>query len=389
MAKTFYPFDAGAGGVVTEAEWETMARLWRTTGVVAGEASELAVSADGIDLTVDVAPGVCWIRGFYFGSDAIETLTIAAADPFDPRIDRIVVRLDRLNNLVDLAVLAGTPAAAPSAPSLTQGAVVWEIELAQVTVPAAATTIAAGNVADGRTIVASPSFVAGGTAPAEATGTTWVRQGDGAYVPIDVATQAELDGHTAATSPHSSTAAATAARLVLRDAAGRAKFADPAAAQDAATKAYLEAQAVLKSLVDAAGDLLVGSADNALARLAKGADGDVLQMVAGSLAWAAPSSSGAQAASGTFIGDGTDNRLIPLSFEPSLVIVETNGDKLFFSHMPTGDVKTRINAGASPNMSTVNAYGPVLVAGGFEVSVVGTGGAINTNSYVSNYVAIG
>lgn len=47
--------------------------------------------------------------------------------------------------------------------------------------------------------------------------------------------------HDAVTNPHSAVAAPTASRLVLRDANGRAQFADPAAAQDADTKGAREA----------------------------------------------------------------------------------------------------------------------------------------------------
>jgi hypothetical protein len=50
-----------------------------------------------------------------------------------------------------------------------------------------------------------------------------------------------ISTHNAVTNPHSATALATASRLVLRDAAGRAAFASPAAAQDAATKGYVDA----------------------------------------------------------------------------------------------------------------------------------------------------
>lgn len=166
MAKIFFPFDAGPGYDVSESEWALMARLWRATGVAADELDRLAVSADGADMTVDVATGVAWVRGFYFRSDAVETLTIAAADPFDPRIDRVVVRLDRDANTVDLDVLTGAPAADPSAPALTQTDVVWEIELAQVTVPANASAIAAGNVDDTRSIVSNPPHD-GATAPTD------------------------------------------------------------------------------------------------------------------------------------------------------------------------------------------------------------------------------
>lgn len=196
MAKTYYPFDAGAGAVVNEAEWATMARLWRATGVIAGEANELEVSADGTDLTVDVDTGVAWVHGFYFASDAVETLDLAAADPFEDRLDRIVVRLDRAANTVDLAILEGTADPDPVAPSLTQDDVTWEVPLATVEVPANASAISGGNVDDAREIVALPRFLAGGVNPDEEAGVAWVRQVDGAYVPVDVATQTELENAT-------------------------------------------------------------------------------------------------------------------------------------------------------------------------------------------------
>jgi len=62
-----------------------------------------------------------------------------------------VVRLDRINNNVNLAVLTGTPAGAPVVPALTQTSTTWEISLAQVLVGTGVTTIAAGNVTNERT----------------------------------------------------------------------------------------------------------------------------------------------------------------------------------------------------------------------------------------------
>lgn len=63
-----------------------------------------------------------------------------------------------------------------------------------------------------------------------------------AKVAADVATQAELDAHTTATTGiHGAVGAQTANKLVIRDSSGRARFADPSNAQDAATKAYVDA----------------------------------------------------------------------------------------------------------------------------------------------------
>jgi hypothetical protein len=71
------------------------------------------------------------------------------------------------------------------------------------------------------------------------------------------ARDAAIATHDGVTSPHSATSAATASRLVVRDAAGRAQFADPAAAQDADTKAARDAAiAVLEAALDARVDAL-------------------------------------------------------------------------------------------------------------------------------------
>lgn len=56
-------------------------------------------------------------------------------------------------------------------------------------------------------------------------------------------TDTQVTTHANLTSPHSATSANTASRLVVRDASGRAQFSDPSAAQDAATKAYVDSVA--------------------------------------------------------------------------------------------------------------------------------------------------
>jgi hypothetical protein len=55
----------------------------------------------------------------------------------------------------------------------------------------------------------------------------------------DAATKNYVDTHTALTTAHGAVSTATASKMVVRDASGRAAFADPAADQDAATKKYV------------------------------------------------------------------------------------------------------------------------------------------------------
>ena len=157
IAITFHPFDSGAGAPVYEAQWRKMAEHWLSTGVLRGELNQLAVSATGAGMTVNVATGRAWVKGHFFESDAVEARSIDSADPTNPRIDRVVVRATYsqpgVPGAVALAVLKGTPAASPSAPALTQNTTtMWEISLAQVLIDAGAVVVAANKVTDERTL---------------------------------------------------------------------------------------------------------------------------------------------------------------------------------------------------------------------------------------------
>jgi hypothetical protein len=157
MAEIAFPFQSGAGAQVTESLWSMMARVFAQTGVVKGALGELAVTASGSDMTVSVASGRAVIQGEFYQSDATQTKTIAPADPSNPRIDRVILRLDWTAKSITLVILTGTPAANPQPPALTQNDILsgasqpmWEISLAQVYVPAGATSIQASNVTDER-----------------------------------------------------------------------------------------------------------------------------------------------------------------------------------------------------------------------------------------------
>jgi hypothetical protein len=152
MTKSYFPFDAGAGADVAEAQWKDMASFWRQTGVLSGELNELEVYGDSSGMQVKVKSGKAWVEGFYFESDSEEIVAISAADLTNDRIDRVVVEVDWTNNIIDLSVVEGTPAGSPSAPALTQNSSVWQISLAQVLVQAAASTIAAGDMTNERTM---------------------------------------------------------------------------------------------------------------------------------------------------------------------------------------------------------------------------------------------
>jgi hypothetical protein len=154
-ATAYYPYDAGAGANVTEAQWRNfMARL-APSAVLAGANNELAPSGDSTGMQVKVATGAAWVRGAYGEwTSGVTTLPIAAVGGIaggSSRIDSIVARNDFVNNRVELDVLTGTAGVTPAAPALTQSSSIWEILLGNVgPMTNATTTITAAMVLDGR-----------------------------------------------------------------------------------------------------------------------------------------------------------------------------------------------------------------------------------------------
>lgn len=102
------------------------------------------------------------------------------------------------------------------------------------------------------------------------------------------------------------------------------------------TKAVQDAAYVNRTLIDAAGDLLVGSADNTVVRLGKGADGQRLTMVAGAVVWAD----------------------LPIAANP-FSVVDAAGDLIVGSG---NDAVTRLAKGANGTSLTVDGAGNLVWA---------------------------
>lgn len=148
MAQSSFPFE---NVDTTETQFSQMFRT--INGGVNGTPSgtELKVTA-GTGLQVSVALGQAMVRGHFYTSTAAELLTIGTANGSNPRIDSIVLTLDPTANSIVLAVVAGTPASSPVAPTLTQtDAGVYQYQLATVLVPAAA--VAVSTITDTRSFM--------------------------------------------------------------------------------------------------------------------------------------------------------------------------------------------------------------------------------------------
>ncbi|HEU5475704.1 MAG TPA: hypothetical protein VFV67_34115 [Actinophytocola sp.] len=129
MADTYFPFDAGSGANVTEAQWADMARLWAPDGL---GADTPRVSL-GSGLQFSIPDGLYgWCKGFFYKNVTVQTKTASANGNTNPRIDRLVLRLDRTANTVTPTIIQGTPAASPTPPAITAAT---DIPVARATCP--------------------------------------------------------------------------------------------------------------------------------------------------------------------------------------------------------------------------------------------------------------
>ncbi len=101
-------------------------------------------------MTVSIAAGSAWINGYRYENTEALNKTLSTANGSYPRIDRIIIRWSLLNRSITAVVLTGTAAASPIAPALTRSTDVYELCLAEILVPQAATSITSGNITDTR-----------------------------------------------------------------------------------------------------------------------------------------------------------------------------------------------------------------------------------------------
>lgn len=116
---------------------------WGRLSVVPGDGMQVLVSA-----------GKCIVNGYFGWVEEPEALTIAPADSLLNRIDSVVLRLDLVGRVISLDVVQGVSAAAPTptAPVRPVDGLgdVYELVLAQVSVPANSARILAENIFDTR-----------------------------------------------------------------------------------------------------------------------------------------------------------------------------------------------------------------------------------------------
>lgn len=97
----------------------------------------------GTGLKTIIETGSAFLEGYMYQNTENIILSHDAADATNPRIDRIVLRLDRNVSVraINAFVKKGTPASNPVPPSLQRDDFIYEVSLAQVRINAGSTSI--------------------------------------------------------------------------------------------------------------------------------------------------------------------------------------------------------------------------------------------------------
>ena len=154
----YFPFESGDGAFITEPRWTDMFTWMRTVGVLSEDTTlatdaELAVNpaSPSVGTQVQVEDGEAFIQGFMFiQTDGPEVIDIPLNDSGDPRIDLLVLRLDKTNDIIEYVDIEGTPDPSPVAPDPIQNSTIWDLPLAEIAVANGAVTILSGDITDVR-----------------------------------------------------------------------------------------------------------------------------------------------------------------------------------------------------------------------------------------------
>lgn len=155
MTEIFLPFDWTESDPreYSADQWAGFAQRHFRNGVMPFVDGSLAVSEfDPPQLQVLVQPGEAFILGRFYKLTEAKSLEVPEPHSTNPRIDRVVVRLDNTPDHRDVRVVykQGTAAPLPTAPPLERSEYVHELSLAQIAVGVGVTSINNANITNER-----------------------------------------------------------------------------------------------------------------------------------------------------------------------------------------------------------------------------------------------
>jgi hypothetical protein len=174
-----FPFNSVTSDrIYGAAEWREYFDALVTGGIVGDITNELQVKPQAVpNKTVYVDTGAIMIKGAMRSLITTEELALTDNTSGNPRIDRIIARLNYTDRKIEFVVKQGTPAVSPSAPALTRNETAWELSLAQIAVANGYSTITVTEITDERAdeslcgyfkYRAKPAWYPGGDVPIDA-----------------------------------------------------------------------------------------------------------------------------------------------------------------------------------------------------------------------------
>lgn len=136
-------------GILYSAEDAQLFHCTRTSGVFSSEQDFPVTITDDAQLTI--GPGLAWIQpsrfaGLVAAFKDSTVLELPLADGNLPRIDRVVLRYDKLASATSLLVLSGTASSSPVGPAISRTASVYDLALYDVYRAAGSLTVSAANI---------------------------------------------------------------------------------------------------------------------------------------------------------------------------------------------------------------------------------------------------
>lgn len=163
MAVTFGFFDSVQGDRVYDADDISNYFLKLiSNGVFATPSNAMQVQANS-GMTVGVTAGWGFINCKWVNNSTTYLITLDTPDVALPRIDRIVMRLDKSIGVRSIVITnkTGTPSANPTAPALQRSGNIYELSLAQIAVGADVSEITQADITDERPDTSLCGFVTG------------------------------------------------------------------------------------------------------------------------------------------------------------------------------------------------------------------------------------
>lgn len=133
-----------------------------SNGVFATPSNAMQVQANN-GMTVGVTAGWGFINCKWVNNSTTYLITLDTPDVALPRIDRIVMRLDKSVGVRSIVITnkTGTPSANPTAPALQRSGNIYELSLAQIAVGADVSEITQADITDERPDTDLCGFVTG------------------------------------------------------------------------------------------------------------------------------------------------------------------------------------------------------------------------------------